>query len=223
MNALALVKTHLSLECIGLTATGLLMRIPGPCPDEIPMVYAVETPEAHALYVRHDVPVALRDRLLALGPEIAFHDPGVVKRMLAEAGPCETTWSGKSYVFPEGVTADGAPDVAQLGWKDCEIIEAYDPRIDSSQRPVFAVLAHGRIIAACTSSREDDYAGEAWVQTHPEFRRRGYARQVVLAWAHHLRQQGKIPFYSHTSDNLPSQALAHNLGLIQYLSDMAYA
>ena len=60
------------------------------------------------------------------------------------------------------------------------------------------------------------------MQTLPVYRRRGYARQVTTAWAFHLQQESNTPFYSHHSDNLPSHALAHSLGLKWFMSDVAY-
>ena len=59
--------------------------------------------------------------------------------------------------------------------------------------------------------------------TLPEFRRRGYARQVTAAWAHDIQQQDKVPFYSHRLSNLASQAVARSLGLIPFQTAVAYS
>jgi len=69
---------------------------------------------------------------------------------------------------------------------------------------------------------ENETAAEAWVQTLPEFRRRGYARQVTAAWAHDLLQIGKIPFYSHSMGNVASQGVARSLKLIPFVDSVSY-
>jgi predicted GNAT family acetyltransferase len=75
----------------------------------------------------------------------------------------------------------------------------------------------------CVSSRENEVAAEAWVETRPEHRRRGLARQVTAAWGHDLRRRGKIPFYSHRLENSASQAVARSLGLRQWKTEVAYS
>ena len=66
------------------------------------------------------------------------------------------------------------------------------------------------------TSQESDQAAELAVETEPEYRRRGYARQVVAAWATHVLQENKVAFYSHEVDNTASEALARSLGVVQY-------
>ena len=72
------------------------------------------------------------------------------------------------------------------------------------------------------SSRENELAAEAWAQTSPAFRRLGYASQVTVACAHDLQKEGKIPFYSHGTENTVSEAVARRLGLIRFLDDVGY-
>ena len=88
---------------------------------------------------------------------------------------------------------------------------------------VFGMLADGQVVSTCESSREDKYAGEAWVRTLEPYRRRGYARQVTAAWGRWLQQHGRVPFYSHRAENLASRAVAQSLGLIEYIEDAGYA
>jgi predicted GNAT family acetyltransferase len=59
--------------------------------------------------------------------------------------------------------------------------------------------------------------------TLEEFRGRGYAPAVVAAWAHAVREAGRIPLYSTTWDNLASRAVARKLGLIVYGSNLSLA
>ena len=63
---------------------------------------------------------------------------------------------------------------------------------------------------------ESKQAAELAVETAPGYRRLGYARQVVAAWASHVLGEGKVAFYSHEVGNAASEALAHSLGVVQY-------
>ena len=66
-------------------------------------------------------------------------------------------------------------------------------------------------------------AAELALEVLPEYRRRGYGRQVASAWANHIMQEGLVAFYSHLHDNLPSQALAQSLGVVQYAASAGYS
>jgi RimJ/RimL family protein N-acetyltransferase len=110
---------------------------------------------------------------------------------------------GKSYIFPNTITPLDYPDV--------EFSEA-----------AACIVRDGEIVSSCQSSRENASAAEAWVFTHPDYRGRGYARQVTMAWGHRLQKQSKIPFYSHHRTNLASEAVARSLRMIQYITDVGY-
>lgn len=53
-------------------------------------------------------------------------------------------------------------------------------------------------------------------------RGRGYGRQTTAAWAYHLQQLGKVPFYSHAQANPASRRMAESLGLIPCFSLVNY-
>jgi predicted GNAT family acetyltransferase len=103
------------------------------------------------------------------------------------------------------------------------MLEQYGHWASVCGKTVYGIVVAGRIVASCGSVRENGKSAEAWVITEPEFRRRGYARQVTAAWAHDLRRQGKVAFYSHTQDNIASRAVARSLGLIQFAEAVAYS
>jgi hypothetical protein len=47
MNAIELIKTHFELECIGVNSDGLMVRIPGPDPDDIACFYIAQHERWH--------------------------------------------------------------------------------------------------------------------------------------------------------------------------------
>jgi GNAT acetyltransferase len=209
IDANALIEMQLRLECKGLDAEGLLIRIPGPDPDDIPRCLVVRHLDTYRVLFRHDLSRHIRERVAMLPPEMVFGDHEAVKQVLADDAPVEAIWTGRSYIFPSILARADYPDTVRLD------------RATNTQ-PVYAVRVADQIVATCESVRENDAAAEAWVQTLPGFRRRGYARQVTAAWAQGVLDQGKTPFYSHSLDNLASQGVARSLGLVPFIDAIAY-
>ncbi len=222
MTTSELIRLQLRLECKAINAEGLLERIPGPDPDGIARFSVYYHDDTYTTYCRHDLPRAIRERLLALSPIIAFEQPETVETILREHGPIEGRWLGTTFVFPETLAPAAYPDAVELGAADSDLIEQFDPGLARLSRPVFAIVVDGKIVSACVSARENQEAAEAWVQTLPDFRRHGYACQVTAAWAHHLQRLGKQPFYSHIRENLASQAVARRLGLVPVFDAVGY-
>lgn len=219
-----LLLTQLDVERIGVRDGDTLVRLPGERPDGIPRFYVAALDHAVHRFYRWDVPPAVRDELAALPLQQARSDHATVRRILARHAPCDTIWSGVSYHFPpHGVTAAEYADVVALGQPESALIQRFDPELTSFEQPVYAVVCDGEIVSACVSTRETARAGEAWVQTAPAHRGRGYARRVTAAWGHALTQRGKIAYYSHAQDNAASAGVARSLGLTAYLRDVGYS
>lgn len=184
---------QLELECKGIVDGDRLVRIPGDEPDDIEGIQIVRYPDGTCrLLVRHDIDDELYARVARVGAEVAFDRPKLLSQSCVR---------GRSYVFPPDLVApDGVLEgVAERG------------------RPSFQLHVDGQIASYCQSSRENERSAEAWVETSPAHRRRGYARVVVAAWACSVRDAGKIAFYSHLEDNLASAGVARSLGLVPWL------
>lgn len=89
--------------------------------------------------------------------------------------------------------------------------------------PLFYVTRHAGGVTRYLRCDLPSQAGEAWVRTLPQFRLRGYARQVTAAWASDLLERGKTAFYSHAIENTASGAVASSLGLNEFITGIAYS
>lgn len=158
-----LVRLQLGLECIGVTPDGVLIRIDGPDPDDIPLFYAVRHEQGYAAYPRDDLPSQTVEHLRSLPPEVALDEPQTGQAILAEFGPCMTGRHGKAYLFPPAPYEGDSPDVARLGRDDRALLEQFDPGFAAlaERRSVFAAVVKGKVVSACVSVREDERAGEA--------------------------------------------------------------
>jgi hypothetical protein len=190
--------------------------------DGLELSNDVQHTAGYTMWLKHDLPVTLQITLRALPAEYAFHDHDAVIQMLAAYAPCKEVWQGIGYLFPQPRTPVAAPEVVRLTEAHRELIEQYASGMIVDKHAVFGIIADRRLVATCESSRENELGGEAWVQTLPEYRSRGYARQTTAAWAHNLQAQHKTPYYNQKHTNTASQALARSLGLQQFMADVSY-
>jgi GNAT superfamily N-acetyltransferase len=223
MEPSQLIRLQLAIECIGLNKDGFLVRTPGPDPDDIARVYIFEHKVGFDVYFRHDVPSPIREQIRVLTPERAFHDREAVKAVLAVHSPCPEVGVWQAYTCPDTLTPGQFPGAIRLEEAHRALIERYQVEMDVTRRAIYAVIQDGRIVSTCLSVREHEQAGECYVYTVEPYRGRGFGKQVTAAWAYHLRQQGKIAFYSHALDNPASQAIARGLGLQPCFAGVTYS
>jgi GNAT superfamily N-acetyltransferase len=75
-----------------------------------------------------------------------------------------------------------------------------------------ALDVDGRYLAGVGIKRHDDFGHEISVGTEPQARGRGLARRLVAQAARHLLDQGLVPTYLHTFDNVASSRVAAAAG-----------
>ena len=207
MDVEHLIQVQLALECIKVNADGFLERVPCPNPDNIGVLQVYRGGNEYFVYFRADVGADVVKRIRGLPPKTIFYDRSRIGMMVAEAFPGTVAKAFHTYLFPHNLSREQAKDVV--------VVERDD-------RQIFAIVRGGRMVSSCWSVRENAQAGERYVFTEPEYRRRGYARQTVVAWARSLQATGKLPFYSHEENNTASWAVAKALKLIPCFEVVSY-
>jgi RimJ/RimL family protein N-acetyltransferase len=206
MNIESLIHTQLQLECIHLNNNGYLTQFQCDNPDPIARLYIYRAARKYYRFIQDNIPPVLRQHLKLLKDKVVFDEIEQIQQTLGEHHACETIFRGKTYILPQ--------DALNLPYEDSNIVYGGSSGCE--------IVVNGKIVASCTSVREDGTAAEAWVHTHEAYRGQGYGKQVTLAWARRVTQNGKIAFYSHSVDNIASQKLVEKLPFIWCYDLVAY-
>ncbi len=235
MSALALMalQAETLYTC---TPEGRLLRDNDPFGvPQPPRFFLGRTAEGNLWRVRHDLPPALAARLDDLArAEPVCTDPAAlaappallddVRRVLGAAAPIAEEWRGPAYALPPDRPLPASPHAVSI-----------TPQASTRLGPAFAdltpylaaiapclvVTAGAQAVAVCFSSRRSPRAAEAGVETRDGWRRRGFGRAAVAAWAARVRAAGLLPLYSTSWDNHASQGLARSLGFDLYGEDFS--
>lgn len=89
------------------------------------------------------------------------------------------------------------------------------------REPCFVKFINKNAVAICFSSRITNEFHESGVETLPNFRGKGYAADVVAAWATAIYEKNRIPAYSTSWDNNSSQSVARKLKCEFYGVDLS--
>ena len=89
-----------------------------------------------------------------------------------------------------------------------------------SCEPAFGAFVHGVAVAICACARSARGGAEAGVETAASFRGMGLAPAATLAWAHAIRESGRVPFYSTSWENTASRTVARKLNLKLFGEDI---
>jgi RimJ/RimL family protein N-acetyltransferase len=208
-------------------ARGRLVRVNEPNGKSAPRFFLGTTPEGNEWRVRHDVDDAIAFELESLcGAEpvrdVAPVDSTRYEELLARVAPTENIWAGPAFWFERALP--DAPPAVPITDDNRDLLR---PHLEEwlgdvgYREAMFAVVVDGHAVSIAASVRTSRRADEVGVETAPAFRGNGYARQVVIAWAHAIRGVRRIPLYSTSWQNLASQALARSLGLSLYGADLS--
>jgi predicted GNAT family acetyltransferase len=131
-------------------------------------------------------------------------------------------WMGPAYAFNEIVTNPTDAIIVTEDNKDC--LRAGFPNLLSElelREPCFMVVENNVAVSVCCSARSTEKASEAGVETLKDYRGKGYAIRVTSSWSQAVRQSQRIPLYSTSWDNYPSQSIANRLDLFLYGTDLS--
>ncbi|MEZ4615428.1 MAG: GNAT family N-acetyltransferase [Caldilineaceae bacterium] len=145
-----------------------------------------------------------------------------IKAALGHHAPIHSDYRGPAYWVPED--AGTSQQATMITTANAELLRRHfadllEPDAYHTIGPVAAVVVDGHAVSVCFCSRIPGRATEAGVNTHPDYRGRGYATAAVAGWAAALYQQNCLPLYSTSWDNLASQAVARKLGMVGYGED----
>jgi predicted GNAT family acetyltransferase len=169
--------------------------------DNVPRVAVARHAKGFQMLFREGLPHKEKTTFLQYGPERLFSLSDDEISMLSIA-------TGQAY------------RVVDCGWYCITRIPGRSEFPDVVRRDGrYVVERDGREVAEAWSCETGARAAEVEVNTLEEYRRRGYARQVVAAWAYDTRREGKTAYYSHLTTNMASRALVANLGGV-WFADM---
>jgi len=141
-------------------------------------------------------------------------------RLLGAHAPVRESEAGPAYYFEECAEPSGR--LLTLTESDAGLLRGgFEDFADElpTWQPFVALVENGRAVSVCRSVRITGAAHEAGVETLPEFRGRGHAKDVTARWARIVRDMGALPTYSTSWENASSQAVARKLGLTMYAAD----
>ena len=141
-------------------------------------------------------------------------------RLLDGHAPVRKRWAGPAYHFTE--YPEPSRPLLAITETNAELLRGGFEELTAeppASQPFVALLEEGRAVSVCRSVRITPAAHEAGVETLPEFRGKGYAKDVVAGWSRLVRSMGSIPLYSTSWENTASQALAKKLRLVAYGAD----
>lgn len=214
MKPIRYLLCQLELEGIRIAAEGLIGRV-SPDTRDFPLMIVARTCDGQRLVAVDDqLPPYVRTLLLESKPQLTKIEMAL--RILDVSGILASASEYRTYVFPDHLARETTGPVRCLYRQDPKVI-AFG--MGGLPGPVFAIQDEDAILSACVSARQNHRCAEAWVMTRPEYRRKGYGRQVVAAWAAALRAQGILPFYSHDTQNLESALLAERLELQEVFTE----
>ena len=210
-------------------AEGHLLRVNEPDGAPAPRFFLGGTAEGVVWRFRHDVDRHLRRELeAAIQDEVRREhvldsptSPSRYEDILARFAPVQRTWVGPAFCFPQELPTTIDTVLVTEGNAQLlrPLLENWVPDVRLCQ-PMFALTVQGRAMAVCCSVRRTSTAHEAGVETAPPYRGRGYAVQVVTAWARAVGEMGRVPLYSTSWQNEASRAVARKLALIRFGSDL---
>lgn len=199
-----------------------------------PRLFLGRTRAGNVWRFRADLPEKLGEELNTLCADeppvnTEFNEPPrhleTYVRLLERYAPVQRPGMGPAYGFPQAVIPPSKPLLVVTG-DDAEMLQGgFEKLVEElpAWQPFVALVEENRAVSVCRSVRITSEAHEAGVETLPDFRGRGYAKDVTAEWARLVRVAGAIPLYSTSWENNASQSVARKLHLRCYGADFNVA
>ena len=205
-----------------------LLSVNEPGGGPAPRLFLGRTRAGNLWRFRSDLTESVVEELEALcAGEPAGMEPGSTPRhaeacvrLLDSHAPVRKQWAGPAYHFTE-YPEPSRPLLAITEANAESLRDGFEELIEElpARPPFVAVVEEGRAVSVCRSVRVTTAAHEAGVETLPDLRGKGYAKEVVAGWARSVRSVGAVPLYSTSWENTASRALAKKLRLVPFAAD----
>jgi RimJ/RimL family protein N-acetyltransferase len=190
-----------------------------------PRFFIGRTSKGNVVRVRDDIDDALARELETIASAEEFshglleppYGATPYETALASRAPIEHVETGPAYWVAHDLVRK--PNAIRITLENRELLQRYQSAWFDDVihcQPFVGVVYDGVVVSVCASVRITDRLHEAGVDTHPDFRGRGFAPHAVAAWARAVREANRIPSYSTSWKNTASQAVAAKLGLTRY-------
>ncbi len=185
------------------------------------------TAEGNLWRFRADLPQSRVEKLEALCKEEPITQdlqarPLHFEKYLQLLEPAQSVWSGPAYYFTDFI--ESSRPFTIITEQNTDLLRGGFEKLISelpAWQPFVAIIENERAVSVCRSARITAKAHEAGLETLPDFRGKGYAKDVVAAWASQVRELGALPIYSTSWDNKASQAVTRKLNLTMYGVDFS--
>lgn len=190
-----------------------------------PRFFIGRTSMGNVVRVRNDVDDALARELQSIAAAEHGSDPLLeppygstpYEAALAAVAPIERVEAGPAFRSAHDLVRK--PNAIRVTLENRDLLEplhaSWFDDVDRCQ-PFIGLVYEGVVVSVCASVRITDRAHEAGVDTHVDFRGRGFGPHAVAAWARAVREAGRLPLYSTSWNNTASRAVAEKLGLVRY-------
>lgn len=195
-----------------------------------PRFFFGRTPDGNVLRFRYDLPqdiIRKLTNLVTMEPidynlarSTVLLDK--IKEILQGHGEVQKIDEGPAYKLPRGIAFPS--DVIKITKDNVYLLKnSFNYMLSELQfwEPCFVKFVNGNVASICFSSRIANASHEAGVETLPDFRGKGYAADVVAAWATDIYKMNRIPTYSTSWDNTASQSVARKLKCDLYGVDLS--
>lgn len=210
----------------------LYVNEPGGTTIPAPRLFLGRTQLGNVWRFRADLPQSLIEELDTLCADeptrLAFNEPPRhferYVRLLEQHAPVQGISGGPAYHFAE--YTEPSRELIVITEQNAETLrDGFEDWITAvpTWQPFVALIEENRAVSICCSVRITPEAHEAGVETLPDFRGKGYAKDVVAHWAHLVRDAGALPLYSTSWENTASQAVTRKLRLKLYGADFQIA